>query len=295
MSESFQLKNRGIQILKILKDNGPLSFRGLKTIISPEIKDRRLHGSLARLVVKGLVTKRQERVFRGAGVFYQLTQNDSLRERIAFLLGCSTVDLRQPFFRSRELMHTESCALWAHKLQALFPSAKLIRDFQFYRDDRVHEVMLTQKNEYELLPDLLMILDGTMGGPKVSVAFEIERSRKSKSRILTKLRKYADETVLDGVVYLCESEQISEPVALIYKTKISTKSLRISHYGDCFLLLTKQMEASEQEKIKMYTSNGSDVSLEAWIDNFLKIPLTLRRSKNFEVGAVSCSHFDKFA
>jgi hypothetical protein len=292
MNESFQLKSRGIQILNLLKQNGPLSFRGLKEMIKPEIKDRRLHSSLARLSKNGLVKKRHEKVFRGAGVYYQLVQNILARERLALVLGCSSKDVHQSFFRSRELMHTEACALWADRLQRLFPDAKIVREFEFYNTASAHEILLTHKNDSELLPDLLLTFDGASGLSKVFIAVEIERCRKSKTRLINKLRKYADETALDGVIYFCDDSEVSEPVKSIYNRKIGHKSIRVSHYADYFILFSDDLHKQIQSNTQMLNASNSSVSLTSWINHLRQVPLTSRRSKNFEVGAGSCSHFE---
>jgi hypothetical protein len=199
------------------------------------------------------------------------------------------MELQQQFFRSRELMHSEACALWVDKLHKQFPDAKLIRDFEFYNNESVSEILLTSKNDYELLPDILMILQGKPGQEKIFVAFEIERSRKSAARLLAKLRKYADETALDGVVYICESSQVSDPVKKAFKSKIGHKSLRISHYSDYFLLLANKLDAPVESKFQMFNAANDAVFFDAWIDQIKSTPLALRRSKKFSLGAASCS------
>ena len=98
---SLQLKGPGIEILSILKRHGPLSFRGIKQLIKPGRQERKLHLSLARLCKSNLVVKREERIFRGAGTFYQINQDEKYRDRIGIVLACNSNDLLQPFFRSR--------------------------------------------------------------------------------------------------------------------------------------------------------------------------------------------------
>ena len=295
MNRTFQTKDRGLQILKLLKLHGPLSFRGLKHMVEPEIKDRRLNGSIAILVKNGFIRKRQERVFRGAGVFYQIAQELKTREKVASILSCPPNELLQPFFRSRELIHTEACALLVHSLRKLFPDAILVRDFEFYHNTFVHEILLTERNDYDLLPDVLMMFQGDAGLPQVSVAFEVERSRKAEKRVGAKLHKYANETALDGVVYICESKEISEPVRKVFKMNSSQKSLRIKHYGEYFFLFSNDPNELFLGKTKMFNANVSPISLEAWVTHLRSAPLVERRNKNFEVVAVSCYHFENRA
>ena len=288
MSRAIQTKDRGIQILRLLKQHGPLSFRALKHMIEPQIKERKLHNCIARLVKNGLILRRQERVFRGTGVFYQLTQDIQSREKIAIILKCRADDLSQAFFRSRELLHTEACAFLVHRLRKLFPDAQLTRDFEFYNSASANEILLTERSDYELQPDVLMSFGGGAGQARVSVAFEIERSRKSERRLAAKLHKYANETALDGVVYICDSEQISKPVQQVFKTKINPKSLRIRHYGEYFLLSSNEPSELFSGETKMFNSSVTPVMFVTWITQLRSTALTRRRNQTFEEGAVSC-------
>ena len=295
MIGAFQIKNRGLQILKLLKLHGPLSFRGLKFMIEPPIKDRRLHESLGKLLKNGFIRRRQERVFRGTGIFYQLTQEVKTREKVASVLMCLPDTLLQPFFRSRELIHTEACAFLVYRLRKLFPDAVLVRDFEFYHNAFVHEILLTDRNDYELLPDVLMTFPGNEGLPQVSVAFEIERSRKAEKRVVAKLHKYANETALDGVVYLCESEDISEPVRQVFQSKTNPKSLRINHYGEYFFLFSNEPDKLFLGQTKMFNLTMVHISLEGWVTHLRSAALVNRRNKNFQVPAVSCWHSENRA
>ena len=107
-------KGRGLMILRLLKLHGPLSFRAIKSMMEPKMKNRRLHDSIARLKRKGFIDMRYERIFRGSGVFYQVTQDRSKHKEMAGLMGCRPEELNQAHIQLRELLHSENCALWAH-------------------------------------------------------------------------------------------------------------------------------------------------------------------------------------
>ena len=245
-------KDRGRRILELLKLHGPLSFRGLKIMIEPKMQDRRLHDAIARIHRNGLIEKRQERVFRGAGVFYQISQHKNSESKLVEILKCTPSDLKQPYFRTRELMHTEACALWAYWLKRWYPGATIIRDYRFYAEPKAREIMLTEQNDFELRPDILMILNRNAAGHSVSIAFEIEKSRKSLRRLQAKLTKYANETGLDGLVYLCDSDEISEPVRRLYESRIMSTSNRIRHYGEHFFLFQNVKNIHELQNSKTF-------------------------------------------
>jgi hypothetical protein len=281
-------KNRGRSILDLLRRYGPLSFRGVKSMIEPPIKDRRLHDAIARVHRNGFVEKRLERVFRGAGVFYQITQDKKKQTDVASILECRPEDLRQPFFRNRELLHAESCAMWTHSLKSAFPEALIIRDFEFYGNPIAQQVLLTDRNNYELRPDMLMTFVSNSGASLTSVAFEIERSRKSERRLIAKLNKYASETLLDGVVYICDSKQTSEPVRRTYESRIMERSLRIRHYKEHFLLFQNEEKKVNAVGAQTFNALSKPVSLEKWIQKLRSTQFTARRDQSFTDSAISC-------
>ena len=295
MGNGFQIKDRGIQILGLLKQYGPLSFWGLQSMIDPPMKDRRLYGSLAILVKHGLITKRLERCLRASGVFYQLNQDEEIQKQIASVLKCSANELRQPYFRNRELIHTEACALLVYKLSRIFPGARVLRDFEFYHNSFVQEILLTDRHDYEFQPDVLLTFQGNAGSPRVSVAFEIERSKKSERKLIAKLHKYANGTMLDGVVYICDSKQVSEPVRRAFKTKIEPKAWRINHYGEYFFLFSNEPDGLISEEKKMFSSGMTPISFVAWIAQLRGVPLEQRRNQLLKVVAERCYNLENRA
>jgi hypothetical protein len=287
----FQLKERGIQILSLLKRHGPLSSRGLLQIVSPPIKERRLHASLARMQKIGLITKRMERVFRGSGIFYQISQKSAVSAAIAITLGCEQSELKQPYFVSRELLHSESCAIWIEFLEQEFSEALVVRDFEFSRNPEVVEILYVEEDDFEFVPDILLIFPKTEESPKVAVGLEIERTRKTELRIKNKLKKYANETLLDGVIYLCESDDVSKEIRRIYRSSILGKTMRINHYGKNFLLTQDELLNGKKNRMKMLNLETQYIFLKDWICTLRKNDRADRRDENFRVRAASCSDF----
>ena len=129
--------DRRKQILKLLALHEPLSVRGLSQMLEPHIEPRRLRDALSRLYRKKLITKRNDRVFGGAGTFYQTCRDKRAREEISALTGIDikTIDRNHP--RHTELLHWESCAVFATKLANIFPEAKILREHEF----KTHETI----------------------------------------------------------------------------------------------------------------------------------------------------------
>ena len=178
--------------------------------------------------------------------------------------------------------------MWVHQLKRAFPDALIIRDYQFHSHPIVGEVLLTDRNDFEVRPDIFMSFESHDGIQPVSVAIEIERSRKADRRVKTKLDKYANETGLDGVVYICDTAEIGEPVRRIYQKSCMDKSLRISHYGKYFFLYKNQITDASVENRKMFNAVQNLISLEQWIHTLRETPLISRRNHLFDQPVSSC-------
>lgn len=288
MNEMTKSHARSKQVLLLLKEYGPLSFRGLRSMIEPAIKERRLHDTLARLVKRGFVVRRHERLFRGAGIFYQLCQTASARLKMADLLDCSAENLLQPQFRRRELLHAEACALWAFYFRKCFQKISVLRDYEIQQSTQASRPLLSLNQDPDLEPDLLLLYKTETGKVQTSIAVEIERSQKSDARLLAKLKKYANGSLLDGVVYVCESERIERVIRLIYQKKVMHRAHRIKQYGNNFLLFCRADQKPAVAVQLVYNSDFKNVSLSDWLTYLSSTQRTQRRDENFKTPAVSC-------
>lgn len=259
-----RVKNyRAIEIMELLKENGPLSFRGMSKLVNPPMTEHKLRMALIRLNKKSLVRKRNEKVFGGHGTFYQIPQDREDRKLASEILGCSAQALEQPEFRYRELVHSETCALWMNSVRQLFPEAMYIRDFQFSKSDLAKKIMSHDLQDMDLKPDLLMILPSENKNRPVSIALEIEKSRKSDKRLIRKLYKYANRSYIDGVIYVCEGKRIKEALQHVFKNNILHKARRIEHYPQNFFLFSDNVDNFENQ-IHLYNSEQKLVSFVDW-------------------------------
>lgn len=288
MSEFIKSYSRGRSILQLLKNHGPLSSKAITKIIKPPMKNKRVLGSLLCLSKNNLIEKRYEKIFRGSGTFYQLSQDKESRERISKMIDCQPDELFQPHFRYRELLHNESIALCADKFLELFTDCKIIRDFEFPQSPIAQRVMLTGANNFEVRPDLLLISQGKEANQIVSIAVEIERSRKTNARIVSKLKKYADRTLIDGVIYFCNSRQLIDVVNSLYRKKALTRSSRIGHYSENFMLFSQLENGEPTSPLQIHNSMGQVVRVQDWMRNLKTTSRNERRDLNFKtLGALS--------
>lgn len=288
MAESVRPYQRGGQILRILKSYGPLSLKGISEIIAPAMKERRLQDSLKRLVAKGFVTKRFEKLFGRAGIFYQLSQDERYFEEIAKLLQCQPSDLKQPQFRYRELIHSQECALWSFRMSKIFPEAIIVREYDFNKHKYISTVLLSIQTDTALRPDIILMFRGNEETGVVVVAAEIERNPKSKKRLEHKLKKLVSRTLLDGVIYICDSKQIERNLRTIYQSRILEHALRIKQYGENFLLFTDGRGTSIGDGPILYNTQLKPVLFRDWIHNFKTTAVRTRRNVQFEPSAHGC-------
>ncbi len=268
--------SRAPQILQLLYEYGPLSVKGLETILRPRISKRRLQEALLRLYEKGLIIRRFE-ASPFSRQYYELSQSARMRDEINRLTGIPTDRLLQPYFRSQELLHSEECAFWASYLKSTFPEADVVRDFRIKNHKEICDTLLMEKDNMEILPDIVLYFPKNFGSHSVTIPFEVELSRKSDIRLIRKLSKYCTATLADGVVYLCHKNTVVDTIRSIYEKSVTAKSHRINHYRNLFLLFGNRSFDANTLEPKLFSVNSEAVSLKAWVQALRGIQNTKRR------------------
>lgn len=281
MSLRVEPGTRTAQILKLLSEHGPLSVRGIESILIPKIHRRRLRMALQRLGDRGIIKKRYDRIFGGTGVYYQITRNRKADDVLRSMSLMAPEEFLHLDVRHAELIHSERSAVWAEALKRLLPGAIIFRDHQFQADETAAQVMLSGHNDFELRPDLLVALPTTGTKHRVTIAVEIERTQKSEARLVRKFRKYCTRTLLDGVIYLCEDDFTTEKLSRIYRANVMKKALRTQHYGNHFLLLSTAAPNVCGGDVKLLNAALDPVSMRGWIQKLVDQPLRLRRDHLF--------------
>jgi len=155
MNQVSVAHSRAPQILSLLQEYGPLSVKGLETLMRPRIAKRRLQECLLRLYEKGLVIRRFE-ASPFSRQYYELSQADEMRKEVHKLTGIPPERLLQPYFRSQELLHSEECAFWAHYLKEVFPEAEVVRDFRMKTHNDICNALLVMSDEAFVFPDIVI-------------------------------------------------------------------------------------------------------------------------------------------
>lgn len=269
---------KGNDVLLALKKYGPMTRKTLALIVPTIKNERNFRRTLNLLCARKLVSKRFENLNGGQATVYQLNQNQGIRNILAAYLDCKSEDLMQKDFRYREIYHEQIAAQIAFRLKALFPEANVYRDYQLHLDSRVQNI-LPQINNFDFArPDILLSFWNNPSH-SVSVAFEFERTEKSKQRLVQKLKSYSKESRLDGVVYVGSSDQIVSNLREIFVDKVLEKSQRISHYGNNFLLCTTLSGEIKNSLSLCLNAEMKTLNLVKWI-NVLNDTIEFERRSN---------------
>lgn len=274
---------RRTALLQMLAMHGPLSVRSLQKIIYPPMDRRRLYESLARLYGRGLITKHCDGVLGNLLSFYQISREPSQVNKISSLLRVTAESLDRPYPRHQELLHWEECAVWTEYLKILFPDFKVYREHEFHVEPLIKKILMTDHDENEFKPDLMLLSRSNEHGELVKIAVEVERKRKSQVRLYRKLKKYCTETFLDGVVYVTESDEIMHHLQLIYEKKLLEQTSRVSHYGKTFLLFSTPMLRARGTPHLCLNADLKHLSLQEWMQNLLTNVEWSRRDENFKL------------
>jgi len=272
--------HRGRQILQMLAEHAPISARGLEEIIEPKMHRRRVWDALNKLNKKGYLTKRYDGIFKNTGVYYQISQELVAREKVASFLKCTPESLELKFMpRHQELIHWEGCTIWTERFRKLFPDAQVTRDFKLFTNPLAMRLILADRDHPELMPDFLVVLPEKDERPRVSVAVEFERTLKSAERLRRKLNKYATETFLDGVIYICDVDSIGNKLRSIYSSKVMDNALRIKHYANNFVMFATNTHTAKGLAPVLVNAEAKFADLHEWM-HWLRTTKMENRGRN---------------
>lgn len=276
MSKNKYHPYRGTDIINLFVEHGPLSISTLSAMLLPPMKISKIRKSIYRLIDKGILKSSN---YNSLKSFYYISQSSQaikyLCEKYKFL----PEQLTDPGVHGREWIHNEICEYWIYLLKKYYPTCKIVREKDFDHDDLAKRAMIVSENEQTNRPDFLFILPETNDSFLVVVAFEIERMKKQKNRLMEKLTKYADRSFVDGVVYVCSGEEILKAISKIFQNQNMTESLRIGNYGEIFILFSDNFNTKTTLSDSLFGVTGKTINFLSWIE-YLKItPQNLRNNK----------------
>jgi hypothetical protein len=285
MREQPTQLTRGGQVLTVLADHGPLTIRGLETVLRPAIKRRALRAVLQRLQENGFLNRRYDRLFGGSAVHYQISRDPRFWSYINQTIGRKDTEFKQSYFSHRELRHSEACAVWAEEFKRWLPQALVLRDHQYCSDRKLLERLILSSESASTLPDILIFLPAKDETRRVVIGVEIERTRKTDKRLAQKLAKYAIRTRLDAVIYISETDRILDAIRAIYSSTLIKKALRISHYGHHFLMLSTGRKTADGSDLMMANAALGNMNFKDWAQHLVERSHHERRDKYFTAHA----------
>jgi hypothetical protein len=278
MSASLCKPSLSHQVLRLLKEHGPVSIDLLHRMTEPPAPKTNLRQSLSILKKKGLVNSVS---IDSQKTFYHLSQAKPDREAVADMINVNAETLSQPLLRKQDWMHNQWCEYWIHLLSKLFPEAAIIREQSIAEHDAAKGILQLQERDFDLMPDFLLSFPKTETAAATHIAFEIERTRKSNERLMRKFRKYLNRTKIDGLIYICDSGRLSETIRLLYETKLVAQAHRIKHYGDHFFLFSDSLAGGGPTLDRLMNAKSQPVEIQHWCRLLRETKWTQRRDAEF--------------
>ena len=278
MSDTIHKRQVAQEVLSLLKDHSPLTLEMLHRMTAPPIQKKNLRQAIGIMRRKGLVDMV---VGDHQTFFYQLHQALPVRSEVAAKLGCDEEKIARPLLRRRDWIHNEWCEFWSLIVKRAFPDVEIIREHDIDSHGIAKNILQQNGKALDLMPDFLMIFPKTATHEKVSVAFEIERTRKSDARIQNKLKTYIYETHVDGLIYVCDSGRLSETIRQLYQKNTLAKAHKKRGCADNFFLFSDSMSAGASPLASFYNANGQPTSLINWFGKLRTTKQTLRRDVQF--------------
>ncbi len=270
---------RGPDVLRALKDHGQLSIPTLEKMLEPRMREKKLRRALDRLRAKQLVECR-----RSDRTYYFISQAPHARLECSRLIGGQPDEFLQPLLKRSDWHHQELCEYWRFILKRVFPESIVVRDHEILSHDLASRIMMADREGYDLFPDLLLILPREDQGQIVSIAVEVERTRKSNKRLMRKLKTYSTQTFIDGLVYICDSGRLADAIRLLYEKGLQAGYHRGRHYSEFYFLFSDAIDTAINPLDRIFSAHGRRVKLDEWIRPLLDTKWTLRRNEMFAGG-----------
>ena len=278
--------SRRKQILATLHEHGPLSTSGLYAILEPKMEKRRIQDSVKRLKDHGYIINRFDSLPEKTVPFWQISYNEKTLDQTEKILGHKLNSALKYSFRSQDLAHSQLCAVLATRLQKQLPNSKIVREHHFDQHERIAQVLLKDIEDSDFDPDIFILTPSSTGNRINTVAVEMEQVFKSEIRVSRRLKRYATQCLVDGVVYVCRDEALLERVYRSYVKSVLPKASRIKHYEDHFLLLCTLEKNINSARILCFNSKLENVPLDNWITTLSNIPNSKRDSNCFKPSAL---------
>lgn len=248
-------------------------------MIEPKMRKKKLRRSLDRLLDKGLLERR-----KSGRTYYFISQAPFARIACSDLLGGHPDDFLQPLLKRSDWHHQELCEYWMFILKNLCPQAEFVRDREILSHDLASRIMMADREGYDLFPDLLLIFSNETQDRTVSIAVEVERTRKSNKRLMRKLKMYSTQTHIDGLLYICDSGRLADTIRLLYEKGLQAGYHRGRHYSDFYFLFSDAIETAYDPLERIFSARGQRVKLDDWMRLLLDAKWTLRRNEMFTGG-----------
>jgi hypothetical protein len=263
MSNTPIIGHRGVQVLRLLYEHGPLSNDTLRAVIHPPISQRKLNEALERLSHLNLIRARHSSVPKHAFRYLELRTNVRARKMISNTLKVSPGEIKPIGGGTEALLHWQLCAIWARYFEIQLEGLSSTRDFRIHPNSEVSKALHSPGVNAHILPDIVLSLKDSRFGAK-HIAVEIERHEKSSIRLIRKLRRLCNGTSLCGVIYISPKPRVLEKIRKILVAHVLPRAQRTRKSADDFLLLSEGKIDPKTGALIGFDLKGNVVTALAW-------------------------------
>jgi hypothetical protein len=266
MSSTPIIGHRGVQVLRLLYEHGPLTNLTLRSVLRPAMHRRKVNMVLRRLVNANLIRCRYSALPGFAARYVELATNRTATALLPSLLSqCSNSVVVMPG-GTDDMEHSQECTLWAMRIARALPSLKITKDFRCHLDRTILRTLkLTPNSHRSLVPDL--IVQNPVGVGLLTFAVEIERTEKSTVRSIRKLRRLAIGSEVDGVLYISKSARIRTKLSRVFSDYVLPHCSHLSSSRNEYLVTSDGQICPETGLPMLRGLDGASLDFAKWISS----------------------------
>lgn len=280
--------HRRNEILSLFVRYGILDINAIDAILKGEIGKKRIHKVLQDLVGKGFVRCGTIKLGGTPSHYWCLAQDEETQKRALAITGQDSRECRTKSCHWSQYPHEALCSYFQASILRQMPSVHVLREASRAFKELPEHLISEEFAEMGYLPDMCLGIPSLVGkeGEEKTVlkwvAVEIDRSARSKKRLISRTNIYSSHTAFSGLLYLTPDENEAKKLGAIYEDGGAKSSLRIKGANESFLALGTVPKGLIDVRERVLNCGGKSLSICEWLS------LTaLRSTRSRDAGLLS--------
>jgi hypothetical protein len=238
MGNPIKPYERSAQIIRLLYDYGVMSSQGMRALLEPPMKRRKLTTALDRLKQRKMIYKRAT-TFCGEHIpFYGLHPREQSKAAVCSLLKADPSQFRMPLARYEEDTRCEKAGAWAHRFKLLLPDATVVHRVRFLLEPTSQAVFPEKDAWLYRRATILITLPGKANERPVNVLAQHSHYIGWMPWPTDEIKLYAGNPRIDGVILFTDEQDWPSLMQSAIRTR--WPSDRIRHYADYFVMFAEE-------------------------------------------------------